>query len=107
MAKSDAVPTMDLSKRNDKFIWDFLAFDLTDDDFEAIQTALLDRIDTIEDIKASKVSYRVFDKAGMYQPRPVSDVEKDGAIRYANWSCAMDILLVISKYCEFYDNKIS
>ena len=102
MAKSDAVPKMDFSKRNDNFIWNLLAFDLTDDDFEAIQAALLDRVDTIEDIKASKVSYRSFDKADMYQPRPVSNAEKNGAIRYANWSCARDILLVISKYCEFY-----
>lgn len=102
MAKSDAVPKMDITKRNDEFIWNSLAFDLTDDDFEAIQTALLDRVDTIEDIESSKVSYQPFNKANMYQPRPVSDAEKNGAIRYANWSCAMDILLVISKYCEFY-----
>ena len=105
MAKSYAVPVIDLTTRNDKFIWDLLAFDLTDNDFEAIQTALLDRLDTIEDIKASKVSYRSFNKDGMYQPCPVSDVEKNGAIRYANWACAVDILLVISKYCEVYDRE--
>lgn len=106
MSKKNAIPAMDLSKRNDKFIWDFLAFDLTDEDFQAIQMALIEREETIEDINNSKVSYRSFDMGGMYQPRTVSDIEKRGALKYADWACAMDILLIISKYCEFYDHKV-
>lgn len=100
------VSTIDPSKRNIEFIWNILAFDLSDEDFQAIQLALIEREETVEDIKASKVSYRYFDKGDMYEPCPVSDIEKRGALKYADWSCAVDILSIISKYCDFCNHKV-
>lgn len=100
------VSAIDPNKRNIEFIWDSLAFALSDEDFQAIQLALIKREETIEDIETSKVSYRYFDKGDMYEPCPVSDIEKRGALKYADWSCAVDILSIISKYCDFYDHKV-
>ena len=96
----EAIPAFDLGDKTHEFIWNTLAMRLSDKDFEAIQLSLLDRADMIDDIKKSEISYRDFGKDGLYQPRPVSVAEREGALKYTNWACAVDILLVLSKYCD-------
>ena len=83
------------------FIWHVMAHYVTEEDFQAIQTALLKREDTIEMIDKSCVEYVAFEE-GMLQPREVPQFKKKEALRYTDWSCAFDICMILSKYAKFF-----
>jgi len=103
---SKVKPDYNHSDRNHKFIWDALAHEVTEEDFEVIQLVLTKREDDHEAIDQTKVIFNEFDKeAKMMQPRPVPEWQKEQAHRYVDWSCAMDIWLILSKYADFYSKK--
>ena len=103
MSKKNVIPAYDPSSTVHKYIWDFLAYDLTNDDFEEIERILKNRKEDYERINRSDVLYTEFSHdPSMYQPRVVSQHIRDGAYRYADWSAATDILLILSKYTDMY-----
>lgn len=106
----EAIPKRDFNDRNHEYIWDYLAFELTSEDFDAIQMALIEREDDLKRIEESSVNFRAFDKKdpdgkSMFAPGVVSDYMKDGARRYIDWDCAEKIWRILSKYAEFYSKS--
>jgi len=97
-------PDYDHDNSSHWFIWHCMAKELTEKDFEAIQLALIEREDSHVAIDKSSVQYVEFDE-DMYQPRDVPDFVKEKAHKYADWSCAFDICMILSKYAEFYSNS--
>ena len=98
----------DWNRRTHRYIADILAYKLTDEDFEIIQAALIERADLIEEIDNSKIkpSYVISDGSKeMIQPRRISGNEKIEMEKYADWNCAATILRVIAEYCEFYSKE--
>lgn len=107
MSKKKIIPAYNPSSTVHKYIWNFLAYDLTDDDFEAIEEILKTRKEDRERIDRSDIFYTAFSgDPGMFQPRPLDQYVKEGAYRYTNWSAASDILLIISKYTDMYSKKV-
>lgn len=100
-----AIPAYNHDDRNHQFIWHVLAHKLTKEDFEAIQLALIEREDDHKAIDNTQVAFYEFDNGSMMQPRPVPESYKEKAHRYADWSCAMDICMIISKYADFFYSK--
>lgn len=98
---SKVQPEYDHDNQTHWFIWHCMSYDLKDEDFQAIQKALLEREDTLDQIKRSDVMYVPFDD-NMMQPREVPPYMKDQARRYADWSCAFDICMILSKYAKFF-----
>lgn len=98
----------DWNRRTHRYISDILAYKLTDEDFEIIQAALIERADLIEEIDNSKVKPDYVIGGGgkeMYMPRRISGDEKIKMEKYADWNCAVTILRVIAEYCEFYSKE--
>ena len=97
----------DWNRRTHCYIDHFLAKKLTDEDFEIIQAALIERADLIEEIENSKVKpdYVISESDGIIQPRRISEDEKSKMKRYADWDCAVTILRVIAEYCELYSKE--
>lgn len=103
---SKVKPDYDHDDRNHWFIWHVLAHNMTKEDFDAIQMALVERVDGHEAIDKATVVFHEFDKeAKMMQPRPVPEWEKEQAHTYVDWSCAMDIWMILSKYADLYSKK--
>lgn len=102
MDKDKVKPDYDHNNSSHQFIWR-MADELTEKDFEAIQLALLEREDAHEAINESSVEYVKFDDE-KYQPRHVPEWVKAKAHKYADWQCAMNICMVLSKYAKFYSN---
>lgn len=94
-------PAFDPTDQCHQFIWNVLAYELTEDDFEAIGSLLIERKKDHKKIDKSTVMFQKFDE-GMYQPRPVPESVTEGAHRYVDWSCAEDIWMILSKYAKFY-----
>ena len=104
----EAIPEYDSNNRTHEYIWKCVAHDMTDEDFEAIQLILMNREDDMQSIKNATVMPKSFGDSfeiDMYQPRPISQSQRDGMCRYTNWNAAMDIMLVISKYVDFYSKS--
>ena len=101
------MPDYDINNREHKFIWDVLAHKLTKEDFEAIQESLIEREDDHAEIDKSTRMLIPFghEGSGMRQPRPLPQFMKDEAHRYVDWSCAYDIWMILSKYCDFYSKS--
>lgn len=99
-----AIPEYDHDDSTHWFIWHLMADELKEEDFEAIQMALIEREDTHKAINESNVEYVKFDDE-KYQPRTVPDWMKEKAHKYADWSCAFDICMILSKYAKFYSNS--
>ena len=98
----------DWNRRTHRYISDILAYKLTDEDFEIIQAALIERADLIEEIESSKVKPDYVIGGGgkeMFLPRRISGDEKSKMKRYADWNCAVTILRVIADYCELYSKE--
>ena len=103
---SKVKPDYNHDDKNHWFIWHVLAHEMTKEDFEAIQLILIEREDDHEAIDKTQVIFHEFDKeAKMMQPRPVPEFYKEQAHRYVDWSCAMDIWLILSKYADLYSKK--
>ena len=101
MSKTN-IPDYDPSNVIHKYIWEFLAYDLTDKDFETIEEILKTRKEDRERIDRSDVFYSEFvGGRHMFQPLPLKNYVKEGAYRYTNWEAATDILMVLSKYTSF------
>ncbi len=102
--RSEVIPETDFDNRNHKYIWDSLAHKLTDDDFTAIQLALIEREDEHEQIDKCNRMFIPFGggRTGMYQPRPLPEYVKREAHRYIDWECAETIWMILSKYADFY-----
>lgn len=99
-------PSFNHDDRSHQYIWDFLAYMITDEDFEEIQKILIEREDTHIAIDKTQVMFTPFDEeAGMMQPRKVPEEVKQKGHRYADWSAAMDIWMILSKYADFYSKK--
>ncbi len=98
---SDVIPKHDDYDPTHEFIWNVLAYKLTEKDFEAIKMALIEREETLEKIQNSEIWYVRFGD-NMYQPRNLPEKVKEDAIRYADWNCAYDICMLISKYTKFF-----
>lgn len=102
MTKKVIKPTFDSDNPVHKCIWDIIAYDLCDEDFDEIQRILIDRDDTIEDVDHMTVMPTEFDRENcMMQPRDISEDMKHQCHKYANWTAAVDIWLVLSKYVSF------
>jgi len=98
----------DWNRRTHRYISDILAYKLTDEDFEIIQAALIERADLIEEIDNSKVKPDYVIGGGgkeMCLPRRISEGEKIKMKMYADCHCADTILRVIAEYCEFYSKE--
>jgi len=100
-----AIPAYNDDDRNHWFIWHVLAHEMTQEDFEAIQLALIEREDDHKAIDKTQVVFHEFDKGTMMQPRPVPEFYKEQAHRYVDWSTAMDIWMILSKYADLYSKK--
>lgn len=103
---SKVLPEYNTDDRNHQFIWNVLAYKMTKEDFEAIQLVLIEREDDHKAIDETQVVFHEFDKeAKMMQPRPVPEWQKEQAHRYVDWSTAMDIWMILSKYADLYSKK--
>lgn len=103
---SKVKPDYNRDDMNHWFIWHVLAHEMTKEDFDAIQMALVERVDGHEAIDRATVAFHEFDKeAEMMQPRDVPEWQKKQAHTYVDWSCAMDIWLILSKYADLYSKK--
>ena len=102
-------PDWNPNDRNHKYIWDILGFKVTEEDFQAIEDILTRRKVDHERIDGSVVMWTPFDEVdeyvSMWQPRSVPDHVREGAHRYVNWSCAVDIWMILSKYASFYSKN--
>jgi len=104
---SKVIPDYNPKDRNHKFIWDMLAHEMTKEDFEAIQSVLTEREKDHEAINKTTVTFREFGykETPMMQPCPVREEQKEQAHTYVDWSSAMDIWLILSKYADLYSKK--
>ena len=100
------IPDYNHYDHNHWYIWHCLAHDLTKDDFEAIQMALIEREDEHEAIDKSKRMFVEFDKENkMMQPRAIPEFMKEEAHRYVDWDCAFKIWMILTKYADIYSKK--
>lgn len=92
--------------RNDKYVWDILGYSFTDDDFDEMFKILEERREYIRDIENATVYAVPFnDKERTSQPRYVEDYEKDQLHKYTNWSSAVDLMKIVTKYCDIYSKN--
>lgn len=104
--ESKVVPDYDPDDRNHMFIWNILAHKLTDEDYEAIQMALIERQDEHKAIDKSERMLVEFDNnPNLRQPRPIPDYVKEQGHNYVDWDCGLKICLILSKYADFYSKK--
>lgn len=97
----EAIPAYDPDDMTHWYIWHAMAEMLTQEDFNAIQMALIEREDDLEAIEKSSIVYTPFDDDKV-QPRRVDEKTKAKARKYADWACAKDICMILSKYAKFY-----
>lgn len=100
------IPDYDHYNHNHWFIWHVLAHELTDEDFEAIQMALIERMDEHEAIDKSQRMFVTFDnEEKMMQPRAIPEFMKEQGHKYADWDCGFKICMILSKYADLYSKK--